>query len=127
MADKRDLDPRVILAAERTLLAWIRTGLALMGFGFVVARFGVFLREFTAAATHAAAVRPSSGTSVIGVAIVGAGVLVNAWASYRHRRITRRLMRGEPFEATQRGPITLGAATAVGGAILIAVLAGSLR
>jgi len=27
------------LAAERTLLAWIRTGLALMGFGFVVARF----------------------------------------------------------------------------------------
>jgi len=29
------------LAAERTLLAWIRTGLALMGFGFVVARFGV--------------------------------------------------------------------------------------
>lgn len=33
------------LAAERTLLAWIRTGLALMGFGFVVARFGVFLQQ----------------------------------------------------------------------------------
>ncbi|HWC76143.1 MAG TPA: DUF202 domain-containing protein, partial [Blastocatellia bacterium] len=26
-------DPRVQLAAERTLLAWIRTGLAMMGFG----------------------------------------------------------------------------------------------
>src|ERR1035441_183963 len=38
-------DPRVYLAAERTFLAWIRTGLALMGFGFVVARFGLFLRE----------------------------------------------------------------------------------
>ena len=34
------------LAAERTLLAWIRTGLALMGLGFVVARFGIFLEEF---------------------------------------------------------------------------------
>jgi uncharacterized membrane protein YidH (DUF202 family) len=33
------------LAAERTLLAWIRTGLALMGFGFVVARFGRFVHE----------------------------------------------------------------------------------
>ena len=29
------------LAAEPTVLAWIRTGLALMGFGFVVARFGL--------------------------------------------------------------------------------------
>jgi uncharacterized membrane protein YidH (DUF202 family) len=39
------LDPRVYFASERTLLAWIRTGLAMMGFGFVVARFGLFLRE----------------------------------------------------------------------------------
>jgi putative membrane protein len=122
-----DVDPRVILAAERTLLAWIRTGLALMGFGFVVARFGVFLRELAAAANHAPAIGPSSGTPIIGVAIVGVGVLVNAWASFRHRGLTRRLTRGEPFEATQRGPIALGAATAVGGAILIAVLAGALR
>ncbi len=41
-------DPRVFFAAERTFLAWIRTGLALMGFGFVVARFGLFLREIAA-------------------------------------------------------------------------------
>ena len=40
-----EADPRVRLAAERTMLAWIRTGLAMMGFGFVVARFGLFLRE----------------------------------------------------------------------------------
>jgi len=39
-------DPRVVMAAERTLLAWIRTGLAFMGFGLVVSRFGCFLREF---------------------------------------------------------------------------------
>ena len=46
-------DPRVRFAAERTLLAWMRTGLALMGFGFVVARFGLFLREI-ALAEHVA-------------------------------------------------------------------------
>jgi putative membrane protein len=33
------------LAAERTLLAWIRTGLALMGFGFVVRVSGSFYKS----------------------------------------------------------------------------------
>ena len=45
MVSETPADPRVALAIERTYLAWIRTGLAMMGFGFVVARFGVFLRE----------------------------------------------------------------------------------
>ena len=45
MSDQKELDPRLYFAAERIFLAWIRTGLALMGFGFVVARFGLFLRN----------------------------------------------------------------------------------
>jgi putative membrane protein len=37
-------DPRVLFAAERTLLAWQGTSIASMGFGFVVERFGLLLR-----------------------------------------------------------------------------------
>lgn len=61
--------PRVRLAGERTLLAWIRTGLALMGFGFVVARFGMFLRELAVSGGNVAPA--TTGLSLwIGTAMV---------------------------------------------------------
>ena len=36
-------DPRVLFAAERTLMAWNRTSISMMAFGFVIERFGLFL------------------------------------------------------------------------------------
>ncbi len=80
------------LAAERTLLAWVRTGLALMGFGFVVARFGLFLQQL-AAIEHS---QQSYGLSLwFGTALIAAGVVVNLASAWRHVRIMRELDRGD--------------------------------
>lgn len=86
-------DPRVWLAAERTLLAWIRTGLAMMGFGFVVARFGLFLRELEA--TQVSRIPASPSLSLyFGTTLVFVGVVVNVWAAWSHLRMLRRFSEG---------------------------------
>ena len=90
------LDPRVYFAAERTLLAWVRTGLAMMGFGFVVARFGLFLREL--AAVRDVSPQHGSGLSLwVGTTLVILGVAVNVAAAVKHWRTVRRLERGQPL------------------------------
>jgi uncharacterized protein (DUF302 family)/uncharacterized membrane protein YidH (DUF202 family) len=82
------------LAAERTLLAWIRTGLALMGFGFVVARFALFLQQVQVF-SHAPSLQSSGLSLWFGTALIGAGVAVNLFAALHHSRLIKKMDRGQ--------------------------------
>jgi putative membrane protein len=92
-------DPRVRLAIERTLLAWIRTGLALMGFGFVVARFGLFLREIETVRQTAPVPTPTGLSLWIGTALILLGVVVNLLVSAEHVWLMRHVPSHPPFGA----------------------------
>ncbi|MDR3709313.1 MAG: DUF202 domain-containing protein [Capsulimonadaceae bacterium] len=87
MSDQITNDPRVFFAAVRTVLAWVRTSLALMGFGFVIARFGLFLREL-------AVVRPNAmgraaeaiGSEWIGACAIVLGASMSLIAAFSYAR-----------------------------------------
>jgi putative membrane protein len=99
-------DPRVYFAAERTMLAWIRTGIAMMGFGFVVARFGLFLRELAAAENAGVTSHRPALSLWVGTSLVILGVWVNLAAALRHFRFRRRFETGQPF-ITPKGLMTI--------------------
>ena len=119
-----DVDPRVELAAERTMLAWVRTGLSMMGFGFVVARFGLFLREI--AATHGATAGTRGLSPSVGVALVALGVATLVAAPVRHARLLARLRGGEASGLTAKPGMALAfSLAAVGAAMALYLLATS--
>lgn len=91
-------DPRVYVAAERTLLAWLRTGIVVMAFGFVVARFGLFLRllQIQGQSSHSDGLSP-----YLGGALVGLGVLATAGGAVQYQRFCRTIpLRDRPPSAS---------------------------
>jgi putative membrane protein len=84
-------DPRILYAAERTLLAWQRSSLALMGFGFLVER----LSDFAPALRH----QPENSghhfmALIVGVLFILLGSVVAVAASLAYRQILKTLPEG---------------------------------
>jgi putative membrane protein len=81
-------DPRILFAAERTLLAWQRSAIALMGFGFVVERFGLFLQMVA----HQPVSGPQRGFSLgLGVILLLLGAVVALISARQFRQVAKNL------------------------------------
>lgn len=81
-------DPRVLFAAERTLLAWTRTSISLMAFGFVVERFGLFLEIV---GQHEVKVFQRHISFFVGETFILMAALVALYSVWQHRRILKTL------------------------------------
>ncbi len=90
MSDKHD--PRVLFAAERTLLAWNRTSISLMAFGFVVERFGLFLEivgrdEMRVFQRHI--------SFFVGISFVLLSAFISFYSIWQHSRSLKMLRPGD--------------------------------
>jgi putative membrane protein len=90
------VDPRVILAAERTFLAWVRTALALLGFGIVVAKFDLFVLDRGVTWEGRA---ESLGS---GVTLVTFGIVILIVSAIHYRRYVKTYSAGLPVSPPGR-------------------------
>jgi putative membrane protein len=112
---------RLHQANERTLLAWIRTALSLMGLGFVIARFGLFLREL--ANVHEGAAPTTVQSSIwLGVALASAGVVVAIASTLRFRAVAGAIERHEVGAPGNTWVLVATTATGLLGMAVVAVL-----
>src|ERR1700745_1575709 len=84
-----------LLANERTFLAWLRTSIAVMSLGFVIARFGLWLRELALQINPHVVWRHTGLSLPLGEIMIGFGGLLTLIAAWRYHVVNRAIERGE--------------------------------
>ena len=114
------VDVRQQLAADQTLLAWIRTAIALSALGFVVARFNLFLHQVQrVSATGGEAAR------TIGLVLVAAAAFLLVLGLVQHRQVTALLAdHGDPLDVS-RWPAVVAAVASLLAVVAVGIYLGT--
>ena len=109
------------LASERTFLAWIRTCIAVISLGFVVAKFGVWLRELAARLNPQVKMHSTGMSLPIGIAMMALGSILALLSAWHYHLINQAIERGD-LGANRPLVVTVAVAVALLGITMIAYM-----
>ena len=104
------------LSNERTFLAWVRTSISVIVFGFVVAKFGVTLRQFFRFENLEP--RETGYSLILGVSFMVVGILLAILAIWRYQS-TRLQIEQDKFRPANTTIYIVGVVTGILGAMLV--------
>ena len=104
------------LSNERTFLAWVRTSISAIVFGFVVAKFGVTLRQFFRFENLEP--RETGYSLILGVSFMVVGILLAILAIWRYQS-TRLQIEQDKFRPANTTIYIVGVVTGILGAMLV--------
>ena len=114
------------LANERTFLAWIRTSIAVITLGFVIAKFGVWLREIALRLAPQTPIQSSGMSLPMGITMMALGGALAVLAARQYHLVNLAIERGE-VRANRGLIVVVTVAVALLAAMMIAYLLSTVE
>jgi putative membrane protein len=104
---------RTRVAADRTLMAWIRTSLSMISFGFTIYKFLQYVRESEGVGLHV------HGARNLGMALIALGTTALIVASIQHWQLLKSLQPERTGWQTWSWSLTIAAAISLLGLVTL--------
>jgi len=111
---------RTRMAADRTLMGWIRTALSMIGFGFTIYKF---LESFPAKeGPSGIGVLMQHSPRTVGLTLISLGVFSLVIACLQHRQYVKKLRSDQPYRPWDLGLVVAALIGLLGLAMIVSII-----